>query len=84
MMPNTYPEHERLKAIKDKSQAIGEFLEWLDSHPSITLCDIDSNHDYFPTHVTNNTLLAEYFGIDLAKLENEKQLMLDEFRKKTK
>lgn len=26
-----YPEHEKMKAIKDKSQAIGEFLEWLDT-----------------------------------------------------
>lgn len=27
----TYPEHEKLKAIKDQSQAIGEFIEWLKS-----------------------------------------------------
>ncbi len=27
--PVLYPEHERMHKIKDKSQAIGEFLEWL-------------------------------------------------------
>lgn len=28
---NGYPEHEKLRAISDKSQAIGEFLEWLET-----------------------------------------------------
>ena len=27
-MPN-YPEHEKLSKIKDQSQAIGEFIDWL-------------------------------------------------------
>lgn len=26
---STYPEHDKLSAISDKSQAIGEFLEWM-------------------------------------------------------
>jgi hypothetical protein len=26
-----YPEHERMKAVRDKSQAIGEFIDWLRS-----------------------------------------------------
>lgn len=25
-----YPEHDKLRAIRDKSQAIGEFLDWLE------------------------------------------------------
>ena len=25
----SYPEHEKMKAVKDKSQTIGEFLDWL-------------------------------------------------------
>ncbi len=32
-----YPEHEKLKAIKPQSQAIGEFLEWLWSKKNIEL-----------------------------------------------
>jgi predicted amidophosphoribosyltransferase len=24
-----YPEHEKLKAVRDRSQCVGEFLEWL-------------------------------------------------------
>ncbi len=33
----SYPEHEKLKAISDQSQACGEFLEWLSSSQSVTL-----------------------------------------------
>lgn len=29
MSSQAYPEHEKLKRVSDKSQAIGEFLEWL-------------------------------------------------------
>lgn len=36
-MPETeYPEHERMAAVSDQSQAIGEFLEWL-TEQGITL-----------------------------------------------
>ena len=28
-MSGEYPEHEKLKAVHDQSQAIGEFMEWL-------------------------------------------------------
>ncbi len=28
-MKNQYPECEKMMAVKDKSQVIGEFLEWL-------------------------------------------------------
>lgn len=31
-----YPEHEKLSAIKDKSQAIGEFIEWLQNDKGVT------------------------------------------------
>jgi hypothetical protein len=32
----SYPEHEKLKKVRDKSQAIGEFLVWLQER--YTLC----------------------------------------------
>ena len=31
-------EHEKLEAVKDQSQAIGEFLEWLQYEKHIALC----------------------------------------------
>lgn len=38
MMAKQYPEHEKLEAVKDESQTIGEFLEWLLSEHGVTLC----------------------------------------------
>lgn len=51
-MTEKYPEHQKLSAISDKSQAIGEFLDWLSETKGIELatrhrhtdscCDDDS------------------------------------------
>lgn len=34
-----YPMHDKLIAVKDQSQAIGEFLEWLTTEKSVCLAD---------------------------------------------
>lgn len=73
-----YPEHQKLKAVKDKSQAIGEFLDWL-SEQGIYLCKLQQE-EYMPHYYRINGLLAEYFGIDENKLEAEKRTMLEECR----
>ncbi len=88
---SAYPEHEKMKEISDQSQAIGAFLEWLqgergasllvlDDCPSGSLAETwgDRRSDYRPAPHTEK-LLAEYFEIDLNKIENEKRAMLDEF-----
>ena len=33
----TYPEHEKLQAVNEKSQAIGEFLDWLRDEKRVQL-----------------------------------------------
>ena len=80
---NNYPEHDKLSAIKDKSQAIGEFLEWLDYEKNYRVCSLCESSDgwreeYSPIFTSNEKLLAEFFCIDLKKLEQEKRKMLDE------
>lgn len=40
-----YPEHEKLHAIKDQSQAIGECLEWLGHTKNWVLADEPHQHD---------------------------------------
>lgn len=84
----TYPEHEKLEAVKDKSQAIGEFLDF----GTYTLCrwveldkDDESNEELIEAGVDGmyqpvgeiTRVLAEHFGIDLDVLEAEKRQMLD-------
>lgn len=129
----TYPEHEKLAKVSDVSQAIGEFLEWMEgqgiqrmhyegvsvwypcsnwrcgddyyldendvltpvpkgmvfvSHKQLALCDEcngEEGHEGFTEtwihdHRTIELLLAEYFDIDLKKIEEEKRAMLDSIR----
>lgn len=76
-----YPEHERLSKVRDKSQAIGEFLEWLNEQ-DLHLARYDHRGvklEPVPWEIQNR--LADFFGIDLNVLEDEKRTMLDEQRK---
>jgi hypothetical protein len=120
---SNYPEHDKLTAISDQSQAIGEFLEWLPSQgrfigawrtvvdcpgggiwekwsciggvkvndrtgeegDECPVCDgrgVVDAAEPIPevAYVDINKILAEFFDIDLNKLEAEKRAMLDEIR----
>lgn len=76
--PASYPEHDKLRRIQDKSQAISDFLDWA-KEKRIILSEYISE-DLFPTLMSKDNLLAEHFGIDLKKLEQEKRAMLDKLR----
>lgn len=102
MTPSAYPEHEKLKLVQEKSQACGEFLEWLRGTKDYTLCQPHAHGsgcrtssrygdeslsicrlhagEYVPATVSVSRLLAEFFGIDQRKLDEEKELMLDRQR----
>lgn len=78
----TYPEHEKLSKVRDHSQAIGEFLDWASEKGwSLAEWDEDDLH-LWPVRKSVQEILAEYFKIDLVKLEDEKRAMLDEIRSK--
>lgn len=81
-----YPECDKLSSISAESEKIGEFIDWLSSQ-GIQLCTWVENHrkiitggDYFPTNMNITELLAQYFDIDLQKIEQEKRAMLDKLR----
>jgi len=76
-----YPEHEKLHKVKRESQAIGEFIEWLNGQ-GVHLCRIppEFDHTYYPIHRSIEELLAEHFGINLDEIEREKRHMLDEIQ----
>lgn len=75
-----YPESAKLLAVKDESQAIGEFLEWLQSQ-GVVLCEIQPDSDRFwPINKSFTTLLAEYFEIDLMAKEKEVRAMLEAYQ----
>lgn len=84
-----YPEHEKLHEIKDQSQSIGEFFDWLRSK-GLLICKYREQvgivfgpgefeeAGYFPENTAIQILLSEFFGINRQKLEEEKQAMLKE------
>lgn len=80
-----YPEHKKLTAVHERSQAIGEFLDWCVSEKGYQLAEWDDSreidHRMMPIIVPVEKLLAEFFGIDLQKLEAEKRAMLEEMRR---
>ena len=79
----TYPEHEKLKLISDQSNSIGEFVEEFLPKKGIYLCTIHEggrSSEYLPNRVPITKLLAEFFNLDLGKLEEEKQHMINQHR----
>lgn len=79
------PECEKLVAVAPKSQAVGEFLEWLISEKEIFLCkQTESWEEYGDQFVVirenREKLLAEFFDIDLVVVEKERQALLDYIR----
>ena len=93
-----YPEHEKLHAVSEKSQACGEFLEWLltsqgyqigEYHEHTDECWTDDGDDVgkrrtcgihenflYQASINVRKLLADFFQINEAKLEDEKRTML--------
>jgi hypothetical protein len=70
-------ECEKLRAVAPQSQKIGEFLEWLSEEKGISLCTLDRYDRYEPHVQRREELLAEYFDIDLDKVEQERRGILD-------
>lgn len=81
-----YPEHKKLMAISDKSQEIGQFLEWMSEEKHYQfgfLGDRDSGENpdrIYPTYLNIQEILAEYFEIDRDAIEREKRAMLEGIR----
>lgn len=79
------PECEKLAAISEESNRIGEFLSWL-SRQDIIIAQYDSfgdlyrSRNYQLTDSGINRMLAEYYEIDLDKVERERRALLDWIR----
>lgn len=79
-----YPEHEKLALCRERSQAIGEFVDWLRDQGVIFYRysgGSEAVQSYVIDHRLTDQLLAEFFEIDLVVLEREKQAMLRELRR---
>lgn len=82
-MAEKYPECEKMAAIKDKSQVIGEFIEWMRDTQEFEICIFSGySKEYIPIGMTIEILLSKFFDIDLKKVEEERRHILDELRRK--
>lgn len=92
----SYPEHDKLQSVKDRSQIIGDFLSWLQEEQSVVLAKSHKHNanciengdrvcgvekgQLVPVFCSIPQWLAKYFDVDEAKLEEEKRAMLDKLR----
>lgn len=79
------PEIDKMKSVNPQSQAIGEFLVWLQEFKGVsmvhTIEEEDDCEKEVPYYFSIEKLLAEYFEIDLKKVEEEKLAILEQFNK---
>lgn len=78
-----WPEHARMKEVQEDSHKLGEFLEWLLTRYELAHWEQIEEFDeerLFPVYPNIQGLLAEYFDIDLKKIEAEKDDMLEMIR----
>lgn len=79
--PSDYPEHDKLSEVKDISQEIGMFLDLGLPAMGLVLAQLDPESDrLWPTHISIEKILAEYFDIDLDRIDEEKRAMLEALR----
>jgi hypothetical protein len=98
-----YPELEKMRKVQQKSQLIGEFLDWLnyekkvqlgrfhehtedcydgwdEDDDDIRICGMGEG-ELMLLNTSYENLLAEFFDIDLKKVDKERRALLDEIRK---
>jgi hypothetical protein len=73
-----YPEHDKLKAVAEESDAIGTFLE----ESGFILAEYRDAEGFaesqlLPIQCSTQQILADYFKIDLTELGREQVRMLD-------
>lgn len=68
-----YPECDKLAAVSENSQIIGQFLEWLQE--DYTICTY-AGWEYRQADIKIDDLMVKYFNIDLKKVEEERRQML--------
>ncbi len=96
MSESKFPEHEKLKEVQPRSQSCGELIDWLKHEKGLVLAEwvtptwqeLGYSQEprarieprLVPAPLNVRKLLAEFFGIDEEKLEEEKRAMLDAMR----
>lgn len=73
-----FPQLARMEAVAEKSQSIGEFVEWLQEN-GMSICSTQPGlrgTTFWPVMETTEALLARHFEIDLPAVERERRKVL--------
>jgi hypothetical protein len=72
------PELDKQRVARDTghSEAVGQFLEWLMNERRFVLAKWGDNSLLYPAYDGIEALLADYFKIDLDKIEAERRAIL--------
>lgn len=73
-------ECEKISAVKEQSQICGSFLEWLQEKGVVLASYHEHDDELYPYRYSIETLLAEFFEIDLEKVEEETRAILEKLR----
>jgi hypothetical protein len=86
-----FPEHEKMAAVQEHTQVMGEWVSWLQAKGYVLAeygtgkpGDDRSPDRLYAVHSDPMALMAEFFDIDPVKVETEKRAMLDEMRRQFK
>lgn len=74
------PTLDAMLAVKDKSQEIGNFIDWLHEE-NLQICRREDDDELWPINERTESLLARYFEIDLKAAERERCALLAAIRK---
>lgn len=76
------PECDKMMAVRDDAAVLTEFLDYLDLR-GLQIWDVERHGKYAPSAPfggSREQLLADFFKIDLDKVEEEKRELLARFR----
>jgi hypothetical protein len=73
---SNYPECDKLSSVSVESQIIGEFLDWCNMQ-GVHLATYYEERGLVADHRSITQILADYYDIDLDKVEEEKRKLLD-------
>ena len=91
----SYPECDKLAEASEESNKIGQFLDWMCDEKDIRFAKAPNQEEFdaleedgveayegmvIEVYFNIHDLLAEYFNIDLNKVEKERQQMLENIR----
>ena len=82
------PECEKMAAVQEKSRELTNFVDWLRDDQGYAICEEKTYDDtypkeqWYPLRKSFEQLFADYFGIDLKKVEEERRALLEEIRRK--